>query len=278
MHTPAFLRRPLRSSASALVGLCARRPLRSSASALVGLCARRPLRSSAKLAALLLLTGFALGIAHPAAAQQFKVTATGTIDSVVNTEGLLNSSVAVGTSFTSSFLFDYSAPNLGDSNLGGYNLYGANAGATSVFGDYTFAPGPDSINGVSIYHYPNGVSENRLVLQSQGGTVTGFSVPLNFNSTEIQLYDSAGLFSSTALPPLATYGAFPLSSPTFFSVAFKSSNPDFRDVSRVTGSITSLSAELVNPVPEASTTVSLSVLLGLGGLALAVRRRRVSAK
>lgn len=245
-----------------------------SPSRLVALSPPRPLASSSKLAALLLTVGGSLALAGSASAQQFKVTATGAVTLVSNGTIPFNSSVAVGTPFTFSYLFDYSAPSVSSSpSVTIYSLPGANAGATSVFGDYQFTPGPASFNITYVRH--NGGDSNRLDLTSASETVTGFSVPLRDNVTDILIGDNGErLFSSDALPSLSAYGMVPLNNVTFQTSVIASNGSN----SNVVGSITSMSAELVAPaaVPEVSTWVSLGVLLGLGGLGLAVRRRRVA--
>ena len=243
-----------------------------SPSRLVVLSPRRPLASSAKVAALLLTVGGSLALAGTASAQVFKVTATGKITSFYNQRVPYNSSVAVGTPFTFTYLFDYSAPLvLSSPGDHAYSLTGANAGATSTFGDYKFTPQSTSVN--SVYVYNNGGNSNRIDLTSGGETTPGFSVPYYAATSYIQITDSQGLFSSSSLPPLSAYSAIPVS-----DIHFVANVQDIDGyVSGIAGSVTSLSAELVNPaaVPEASTWVSLGVMLGLGGLGLAVRRRRV---
>lgn len=142
-----------------------------------------------------------------------------------------------------------------------------------MFGDYQFTPGAASFNITFVRH--NGGDSNRLNLTSAGETVTGFSVPLRDNVTDILIGGNAGIFSSDALPSLSAYGVVPLSNVTFQTSVITSNGSN----SNVIGSITSMSAELVAPaaVPEVSTWVSLGVLLGLGGLGIAVRRRRMAA-
>ena len=212
-------------------------------------------------------------LAGSASAQQFKVTATGKISSFYNQTVPFNSSVAVGTPFTFTFLFDYSAPqvtaNPGDQT---YSLSGANAGVTATFGDYNFTPVPASKNYIYLHH--SGGNSNGLALQSSDETTPGFSVPYRGATAYISISDYSGVFSSSALPPLAAYSSVPLSNITFSAFVV---DPTNNNVSTVIGSVSSLKAELVTPaaVPEASTWVSLGVLLGLGGLGLAVRRRRV---
>ena len=107
-------------------------------------------------------------------------------------------------------------------------------------------------------------------------TVTGFSSPPANSEVSAygQLTDNS-ILSSDALPPLSIYNLANFhnaASDGFFveAVLYNGSGQ-----SSVVGTATSLSAELVPPaVPEASTTVSLGVMLGLGGLVLAVMRAR----
>ena len=144
-----------------------------------------------------------------------------------------------------------------------------NAGATATFGDYKFTPGPTSANLIYIHHTV--ANPDRLDLTSGNETTPGFSVPYYGATAYIQLTNNTGLFSSTSLPPLSAYNTLPLDM-AVFTANVQSANGS---VSGVSGSITSLSAVLVSPpVPEASTTVSLGVMLGLGGLVLAVCARR----
>ena len=82
--------------------------------------------------------------------------------------------------------------------------------------------------------------------------------------------DKTGLFSSNVLPSLSAYNTVLLNGAIFTANVTDIGG----NASGVQGSITSLSAVLAAPVPEASTTLSLGVMLGLGGLALAVIRAR----
>ena len=182
-----------------------------------------------------------------------------------------------GTPFSFSFLFDYSSPNsVSNTNIGNYAASGVNSGITTTYGNYKLSPGSASMSRVAVI---NSNSQNdQVVLSSDDLTATGFSVPLGTNHTVLQLYFPTITLSSGALPPLSAYdfslfagnigtgGNF--SSAVYGNGVFASS---------ISGSITSLSAVLVPPaVPEASTTVSLGVMLGLGGLILAARARRRS--
>ena len=211
---------------------------------------------------MLLLTGAALGIARPAAAQTFKVTATGTITNVSG----FNSSVAIDTPYTFSFLYDYSVPNISsDPTFGEYDSRDANYGPTVAFGDYKFTPFANELNYLAVGTGNGQTAYNGFNLVSLEETATGLR-----SGAYVQLEgeSSTGFFSSTAMPPLSSYN---VANFDFLQVAL--SGPTASDYGFL-GSVTSLSAQLVNPVPEASTTVSLGVMLGLGGLALGMRRRR----
>jgi hypothetical protein len=218
----------------------------------------------------------AIAVGRPASAQTFKITTTGTISGIYG-DGV-NSSVQIGTPFTYSFLFHYSVLDSqpDDPTLGQYTEFGAPYGATFTFGDYGFAP--NAVSGSefdAFYDEPH----NSYYLQTEGKneTATGFSSPPV--NTQVYAYGQLtdnSILSSDALPPLSIYNLANFHNPNsdgFFVGALLNYNSG---QSEVIGTATSLSAELVNPaaVPEASTTVSLGVLLGLGGLALAVRRRR----
>ena len=134
------------------------------------------LLSSAKVACWLLIACASFALAGSASAQQFKVTATGRLTSVTNGLVPFNSSVAVGTPFTFSFLFDYSAPNTTPgSSTGSHGISGVNAGATASFGDYNFTPGPTSGNVIFVRHAA--AHPDRLDLASDNETTPGFSVP-----------------------------------------------------------------------------------------------------
>ena len=175
----------------------------------------------------------------------------------------------VGTPFTFSFLFDYSAVNTtSGSTTGSYEISGVNAGATATFGDYKFTPGPTSANFIFVRHAA--ANPDRLDLASDNETTPGFSVPYYGANTNIQITNNTGLFSSNSLPSLSAYNTVPLDGAIFSAGVINGIGPN----SNIRGSITSLSAVLVVPVPEASTTVSLGVMLGLGGLVLMVMRAR----
>ena len=185
-----------------------------------------------------------------------------------------------GTPFTFSFLFDYSSLNLSsNTNIGNYRASGMSSGVTTTYGNYKLSPGPASVSQVGVI---NSDSQNDLVvLSSDELTATGFSVPLGTNHTSLQLYFPTTTLSSGALPSLSAYDFSRFAGKSGTGGDFSSSvygNGIF--ASSISGSITSLSAELVTPtpVPEASTTVSLGMMLGLGGLALAVRRRGAAAR
>ena len=253
-----------------------------SPSRLVALSSRRP--SSPKLAALLLTVGGSLALAGSASAQQFKVTASGVITSVNNTAGLYNSSVTVGTSFVETYLFDYSAHDtFSNPAFGRFDLSGPYYGPTITYGDYKFVPrsGALTLNIFGVGNQPAGVGTDELYLESNSSTAFGFTAPATGGESLLDLFDTTGsLLSSKALPPPSAYGAYDLSGlhglASFSSKVYTNDN-NAGPTSSVGGTVTFLSAELVNPaaVPEASTWVSLGVMLGLGGLGLAVRRRRV---
>ena len=253
-----------------------------SPSRLVALSPPRPLASSSKLAALLLTVGGSLALAGSASAQQFKVTATGTITNIrINSEiSPFDSSVVIGTPFTVSYLFDYSVPNTNpDLAFGSYRLFGVNYGATAAIGDYKLTPTISTISDVELQNHLNGTAQDHLELDSFFGTFVGPNNSSRPGESALSLVDDTGLLlSSNALPPPSAYGAFDLTLPNssrFDAYIFGSDGVR----SSAQGTITSLSAELVAPaaVPEVSTWVSLGVLLGLGGLMVVVRRRRMVA-
>ncbi len=153
-----------------------------------------------------------------------------------------------------------------------YSLIGADTGATASFGDYSFTPNAGSLNTVVVNH-----NNNRDVIQfeSTNETGSGFSSPHNPYTVYVIITNPFGQFlTSDALPPVSAYSAISLDPAMSYSqcVGQLPDGTGFYD--DIAGSFTSLSAETVNPVPEASTTVSLSVMLGLGGLALGIRARR----
>lgn len=237
---------------------------------------RRPLLASAKLVSLLLLTGAALGIARPAAAQTYKVTASGVITRGYDRDGVFNSSAAIGTPYTFSYLFDYSVPSTySDPTAAQYDSPGANYGATAAFGDYKFTPSASGINYLYVGNSKTGYNGFNLV--SEGETATGFGSPTTA-SVQVEGESSTGFFSSTAMPPLSAYNVANFDFLHF--VVFVPGSTANGNI--LEGSVTSLSAQLVDPnvapVPEASTTVSLGLMLGLGGLVLAVRRRKVASR
>ena len=244
---------------------------------------RRP--SSPNLAVLLLVAAAPFALTGSASAQQFKVTATGKITSVDNTAGLYNSSVAVGTSFVETYLFDYSAHDTFSNSVssGRFDLSGPYFGPTITYGDYKFTPRPGAgtLNIFYVGDQPIGIGTDELSLESNSSTAFGFTAPATGGETLLDLLDTTGsLLSSKALPPLSTYGAYDLSGlhglASFRSKVYTNDN-NAGPTSSIYGTVTSLSAELVNPaaVPEASTWVSLGMMLGLGGLGLAARRWRV---
>ncbi len=219
-------------------------------------------------------------LAGPASAQTFKITTTGTITTIYG-DGF-NSSVQVGTPFTYSFLFHYSVPDSQpyDPTLGQYYEPGPSYGTTFTFGDYGFAPNASSPAQIDVL-YDEAHSFYYLQTTDNSETVTGFSSPPanSVVSAYGQLTDNS-LLPSDALPPLSIYNLANFHNPNadgFFvqAVLYNGSGQ-----SEVVGTATSLSAELVTPaaVPEASTTVSLGVMLALGGLMLAVRRRWAAAR
>ena len=155
---------------------------------------------------------------------------------------------------------------------------GATEGATATFGDYKFLPQTNTSSQVTVIANPAS-SRDYLVVYGSTETVetaTGPIGPYREADAGIQGFLSKGILSSEALPPISAYAAIDLSGMIF--QASLTSVDGYN--SNATGSLTSLKAELVNPaaVPEASTWVSLGVLLGLGGVMLAVRRRRVVGK
>ena len=240
---------------------------------LFSLAPLRPRASSAKLAALLLVAGAAIAVARPASAQTFKVTTTGTLTAIYG-DGF-NSSVQVGTPFTYSFLFDYSAPDgYAGPTLGQYLVGGSPYGATFTFGDYGFAPNAVSNAEIDAY-YDEAHSFYYLQTKGNGETATGFSSPPV--TSQVYAYGQLtnnSILSSDALPPISIYNLANFHNAAADGFFVSAVLPGGSDQTEVVGTATSLSAELVNPVPEASTTVSLGMMLGLGGLALGMRRRR----
>ena len=233
---------------------------------------RRP--ASAPLAALVLIAGASLGLAGSAAAQQFKVTASGTIYDITDPNSDFNSSVAIGIPYTSSCLFDYATPDSDPSStLGNFTIIGTSAGATAKFGDYQFVSNTNTENLVQTADHFQGKVKDQVYFQSYNDTMTGGGIAGFFpNATYIFIDDSSGLFlSSDALPLVSAFGALNLHDPNSNYRFFAGGYDQHRQNTYVLGTITSLSAELVNPVPEASTTLSLGLMLGLGGMAV-VRR------
>ena len=173
-----------------------------------------------------------------------------------------------------SFLFNYSAPDnySSDPTFGQYDLTSP-YGATAAFGDYTFAPTNMGANRLEVYN--NYQQLNGFALTSYEESATGFGSPTTAYNVEVIGLSSTGSITSDAQLPLSAYKVANFDNLDFFvaipGITVYSSS--------VEGSVTSLSAQLVPPaVPEASTTVSLGVLLGLGGPALVVRRRGAAAR
>ena len=234
--------------------------------------------SSAKVAAFLLVAASSLTLAGSASAQQFKVTVAGNISQIFNNSGYFDSSVTVGTPFTETFFFDYSVARANDAFNGVFYSVtptvaanGENIGGAISYGDYQFLPDNNSQNIVQIENH-NGVYQVNL----SGSThfVNGGGTSYNYAKDLLVFPDVPGQYdlNSTILPPLDFYRNFPLSQVRFTSSILAS--PSSVAGSEADGTVTSITAELINPVPEASTTVSLGVMLGLGGLALGMRRRR----
>ena len=220
-----------------------------------------------------------IAVAQPASAQTVKITATGTITGIYDA-GLFNSSVQIGTPFTYSYLFNYSVPDTlpDDPTVGSYNGYGAN-GATLTFGDYQFMPNMSSGLGRATINVHDNVtsSPDEIDLFGVNETATGFSSPhSDAQVNAFGQFTNNSILSSDALPPLSIYNLANFHNTGLDGFFVDASLYGDFGQSEVRGTATSLSAELVNPVPEASTTVSLGVMLGLGGLALAVRARRRS--
>lgn len=191
---------------------------------------------------------------------------------------MFNSSVAVGTPYTFSYLLDSSVPSTySDPTHAQYNFPGANYGATAAFGDYKFTPSANGINFLAVGNGNGKTVYNGFNLVSQNETATGFGSPTTAPEVFLEGESSTGFFSSSAMPPLSAYNVA-----NFDFLHFVMYVQIGNKASGVSGSVTSLKAELVDPnvtpVPEASTTVSLGLMLGLGGLVLAVRRRKTASR
>lgn len=253
------------------------RPQKGHCYELVSRSCRLSLLSSPKLAALLLVAGASFMLAGSASAQTVKITTTGTITEIGDA-GLLNSSVQVGIPFTYSFLFNYSAAHVFD-DFGQltYQDQGTPYGATVTFGDYGFAPNADaSVADIALSHnQPSG--PDFISFAGSNETATGFSSPITSSGVGFFGYlTNNSILSSDALPPLSVYNLANFHNAALDGFRFSAVlHSDFGQT-EIRGTATSLSAELVNPVPEASTTVSLGLLLalGLGGVVIAARRRK----
>ena len=254
--------------------------MNSSFAPVVSRSCRFSLLSSPKVASLLLMASAFLALAGSASAQQFKVTATGNISQVFNNGGYFDSSVAVGTPFTETFFFDYSvAKNISSANSVRYSVSAViaasneNIGGAISYGNYQFLPDRNFQNFV---HIENHQGVYQINLSDTTHFVNGVSTPYSYGSDLLVFPNIPGQYdlNSTILPPLDFYRNFPLSQIRFVSSIFTS--PSSPAKSEVTGTVTSITAELVNSVPEASTTVSLGFLLafGLGGVVIAARRRK----
>ena len=259
--------------------------MKSSLAPVVSCSCRPSLLSSPKIASLLLMAGASLALAGSASAQQFKVTATGTIISISNDgTGYFDSSVAVGTPFTDTFFFDYSVVNYGSDSIAEFAVSSSVPASETIgndvsYGNYHFLPDNSSHGLENLTVIVNGSGSHDVYLYTLTPFINGVSTPYSYGDTSLVFRDVPGVYdvASNALPPLDFYRHFPLSQIYISSaiIGQDSTTGDSRK-SSVLGTVTSITAELVNPVPEASTTVSFGLLLalGLGGVMVAARRRK----
>jgi len=145
-------------------------------------------------------------------------------------------------------------------------------GAATSYGHYQFLPDKNFQNFVVINNKPSS-STYDVNLSGLTHFVNGLGAPYSYGGADLQFKNTPGQYnlSSNTLPPLDFYRNFPLNQITFVSFI---TNSGLGRETDVYGTVNSITADLVAPVPEASTTVSLGVMLALGGLVLMVIRAR----
>jgi len=168
--------------------------------------------------------------------------------------------------------------NVGQGNFANYDVSAAvlssseTIGSDASYGHYHFLPDKNFRNSVVVNNKPSSGTYD-VDLSGLTHFVNGLGAPYSYGGADLQFKNTPGQYnlSSNTLPPLDFYRNFPLNQITFVSFI---TNSGLGRETDVYGTVNSITADLVAPVPEASTTVSLGVMLALGGLVLMVIRAR----
>jgi len=212
-----------------------------------------------------------LGLASRADAVPVTVELTGTWDSVLDTAGVLDGSIAVGGSWTATLVYDDSAPDLSPSpTTGSYSIPAAAFDLTFTSGNYSFSLSASEAGEISIDDNLSGndalylYAENFLLAGPLGpGISLGFGY---FNPTLFDSSETAHV--SDALTDLPwDVGAYDATDFYFFSEVLGAGAGEFIELD---GPITGLSI-----IPEPATALLHGLgLAALGGLA----RRRAGSR
>lgn len=182
----------------------------------------------------------------------------GTVETVTNTTGSLNSSISAGSPFTASFVFNTNSPDtsLGDPIFGSYG----GISATANIENFSFKAATQDSDLVEVL--VGNSSEFNGYLYSAFDAQSEVSFDLG-------LFDSAGtaITTKTLLTRSPNLDAY---TDKFFTIA--SSEPS-NDIFDITGTITSVSVSGGNPepVPEPSSALGL---LGMAVIVAGLKMKR----
>ena len=242
-------------------------------------------RTTAPLLGLAALVALGLAAAHPAAAQQvYQVNFGGTFFDDTNDPAnpVFDAAALAGSTFTASYLFDATAPNqTPNASTGKYGFGSAPYGLTFTVYDQahnpllTGTPNASTVSGAFTYpvgpaFYSRSLASGGSAAGSVGSLISSLTLSNPNGNYGNSLPISPGFYDISHFPFDIVLAGNLHELATTFDIIGDDVNGNEDDA------IFKVSSLSLQPVPEASTTVSFGLLLvlGIGGLLVAARRKR----
>jgi hypothetical protein len=210
----------------------------------------------------------ALATAPAAYATSVTVQISGTWSSVTDNANVFGGSVAIGTPFSATLVYDDSTTDTDpDPSLGSFNILAASSDLSITTSSFVFTPGASALLSMAIEN-DNAFGEDRLFLFTDGYTASGLPVGISLTGTRyanpVFTDTSATAHASDALTGLPwSIGSYNLTSFYFFAQVAGAGANKFVELD---GVVTSLA---VLPEPGSG------LLWVFACLALAAARHRV---